>query len=68
MCSPIIELLANVWAPIGGLIVSFLWYADSRDLNVPKLSEEVFPEARFLITLSAGVPAVISGLCGRGIL
>lgn len=62
-----IGFLANVWAPIGGLIVSYLWYADSRELHIPYLEDEIFPEARFLITLSAGIPAVLSGLCGQGI-
>lgn len=47
-----------IWGPIAGIIGSSLWYMDAKDRTLPYMAE-----VRFLTALSAGIPAVLVGIC-----
>ena len=62
MCNSLISGATIVWGPIATMSTTILWYADSKDYEI-----DYMPETRLALGLSAGILALVTGLCEVGV-
>lgn len=61
MCFYTFGLFYAFWGPLAGIINTVLWYADSKDVEIPYMAE-----MRLVLGLSMGIPAILLAACTYG--